>query len=374
MRLVLLLLLSAWAKKPRPDPEPTEAPPPVPPAPVVVAPADPLGELDIEPLPLWTNPYAKNTAEQGPFLEIRKVMAKEGFTRAQAVAAQNLLRDAVRDGATDLAAAYADAVAKVRAGANPSALDAAALDAAPFIVAFDLDETLIDQTKGAATFAATCGPLAYDGEPYVTGDGSKLVQLAPAWEEAFRAVRESGGAIVLFSANLDQRVRGLIEHWIWEGKTIAEHPDIQGVLSNGDLILQTRGDAEKRVVSEPSKDLRTLDTSMERVILVDDNPTRTFQPSNLRLTRKFNAQLYCDPKSHPDVKAALAGELRAVANEIRDAAAWKANHGGSFKAAFLPYSQTGRLAVDALVSAKGWDRAKAVAFVRDHPELVDNAF
>lgn len=376
MRLLVLWMLAstALAKKPKvvevppPEPEPIAAP-------VVVDP-DPLDDLDLEPAPLWANPYAKTLEEQGPYLAITKVMARESFTRLQAIEVQDALRDTVRAGMagaqTPLPQAYADAVAKVRGGQLQSGLDAAKLAAAPFVVAFDLDETLLDQ-RYPTDFAATCSSLHYDGKKYLAEDGDKYIQLAPAWEEAFKAVRESGGLIVIFSANVDDRVRGITTEWTWEGKSISTHPDIAGILSNGDLIQQGK-DEDKKPVIEPSKDLRLLDSTLEKVILVDDNPTRTFQPANVRVTRKFQADLWCDPSAHKDVKHTLGAELKTVAAEIREAAAWMKGHGGTFRQAYLPYTQTGRVALDALMAAKAWDRKKAMAFVRDHIELVDTAF
>ncbi|HMV69472.1 MAG TPA: NIF family HAD-type phosphatase [Myxococcota bacterium] len=366
----LLLLLLACAPKPPPTPAP-EAPAQLPTPP----PADvsPIGDLQVPPLPLWTNPYARTPSEMGVYLAITRVMATEGFGRLQAVETQNTLRDILRrNPVADLPDAYREAVRQVREGELESGLDEQALGAARFIVAFDMDETLIDQ-RYPKDFAAACHSLRYDGDAWEPGDGERWVQLAPGWEAAFNTVRELGGAIVIFSANVDRRIEGILHEWTWEGKPLLDHPDIAGWLSNSHLILQ-RKDEDKKPVTEPSKDLRMLDPTLERVILVDDNPTRTFQPSNLRLTRKFDADLWCDPAAHADVKALVGGELQAVADELRDSVTWMTGHGGTFRQAFLPYTQSGRLAVDGLMHSKGWDRAKAAAFVRDHPETVDRAF
>ena len=136
MRLLVLWMLAstALAKKPKVvEPPPPEPEPVV--APVVVDP-DPLDELDLEGLPLWTSPYAKTVEEQGPYLAITKVMARESFTRLQAIEVQDALRDTVRAGMsgaqTPLAQAYADAVNKVRGGQLQSGLDSSKLAAAPF--------------------------------------------------------------------------------------------------------------------------------------------------------------------------------------------------------------------------------------------------
>jgi hypothetical protein len=367
MKHLLLVLLAACAPKQPLPPPPAQLPTP-PPADMSL-----LGELAISPLPLWTNPYAKTREEQGISLAITRVMKQEGISRLQAIEAQNTLRDILnRNPVAEVPDAYAEAIRQVKAGELESGLDEAALGGAKFIVAFDMDETLIDQ-RYPADLAQACHSLHYDGNPYEAGDGERWVQLAPGWEATFAAVRELGGEIVIFSANVDGRIRGILDQWTWEGQKVLDHPDVAGWLSNSHLIQQAK-DEDKKPVLEPSKDLRMLDPTLERVILVDDNPTRTFQPSNLRLTRKFDADQWCSPTVHKDVKALLGGELAAVTRELRDSVAWMEGHGGTFRQAFLPYTQTGRLAVDGLMQALGWDRAKAVAFVRDHPETVDRTF
>ena len=260
---------------------------------------------------------------------------------------------------------------RVKRGEFESGVDPQDLEAAPFVVVFDLDETLYDQYY-SWELGETCHSFVRS-----KGDGSmQAVQLAPGWEAAFSAIRELGGAIALYSANVDEVTLGNASAWTWEGKRLTEHPDILGVLSNSYLILQEKSEGTKPApVSQPSKDLRIFDESLDKVILVDDNPRRVFQHANLRVTRKFHADHWCDPDTDDVTRSALGGELDAVVAEIRETRAWQASHPEvTFARAFLPYTMVGRLAVDALVSGAGLTREEAIAWVREHPDASDTRF
>lgn len=331
------------------------------------------GELLIEDLPLWTNKYAATRADAGLFFRISALMEAHGLRRDQAVEVQNQVRDALRETPdADPSRVFARALEAVRAGASEAGLDREALDAARFVVVFDLDETLYDQYWHDASAAEACADVAYDGP-----DGRRRNLLrAPAWTTVFDTIRQAGGAIAVFSANVDELTMSNMAQWTWEGVPLTEHPDIEGILTNSYLVMQDKAEPPKPApVAEPSKDLRIFDPTLDKVILVDDNPTRVFQFGNLRATRKFHADAFCDPDTPAAFRDALGGELAVVAREIRDAVDWLDAHpDATFAHAYLPYSHTGRLAVDALVHSAGLPREDAIAYVRDHPETADGRF
>jgi hypothetical protein len=317
------------------------------------------------PLPLWTDRYAKSVADQGVRLDIDAVMQREDIGRDAAIEAQNLVRDALRaDPSLDIEVAYADAIAKVRAGHTEGKFDRDTLAKVPFIVVFDLDETLIDQSY-PAEFASRCASFSYRD-----GDKDRPVQLAPGWEEVFDAIRDEGGAIVIDSANLDARVEAILSAWTWEGQPLIQHPALAGWVSNSHLVQQAAN--RGRPVLEPSKDLRGFDPNLERVLLVDDNPLRVFQYANLRLPPKFQADRWCD--APPDVRSMHDAVLPTISEEIREARAWQKRHGGTFAEAYRPYTALGRLAVDAADAALPGPRSRAIAWVRLHPEVVEKDF
>src|SRR5690606_14985623 len=149
----------------------------------------------------------------------------------------------------------------------------------------DLDDTLHDQYY-APEVGATCHDLAVPRK-----EGTRYVKLTPGWAEAIRRIDELGGAVVLFSANVDDTTWTNLSHWSLDDVPLAEHPLVSGVLTNSHLILQKKSAGSP--VVEPSKDLRIIDPDLEKVILVDDNPGRVFQFRNFRLFPKFDAAVYC---------------------------------------------------------------------------------
>lgn len=359
------VLVAACARQP--------VPPAAAPVQVLSAEAAPWAGLDdqvIPDLPLWTNKYADTRDDFGIFLRIDGVKESQGLSRLDAVEVQNRFRDGWRAGERDVQALFDASVRAVKAGERESGVDPERLAEAPFIAVFDLDETLYDQYYDG-TLGEVCHSFSFEhrGKP-------KHIQLAPGWEEAFSTVRELGGAIVLFSANTDDTNFANLAHWRWEGTLLTEHPDIAGVFTNSYLTLQSKDEGDDPdPVSEPSKDLRMFDEDLERVVLIDDNPNRVFHYANLRVSRKFHADEWCLEEVDAPFKAALAGELPAFSAELRDAVGWLEDHeGATFQQAMLPFSWTGRVAVDALMVSNGWSAEQAVAYVRAHPESADSAF
>lgn len=342
--------------------------------PVTAAPAalpPELVDLVLEPLPLWTNAYASTRDEQGVFLRIAAVMQRWGLSRLDAVEVQNHLRDQRRaDPTGDLKAQLDEAVARVRRGERESGLDPAEVAAARFVVVFDADETLWDQSY-KVELQKGCHDLAVRN-----GMELRYLKTAPGWQEAFETIRAAGGKVAIFSANVDDRTLAAFQGWMWEGVPLPEHPDVLGVLTNSYLTLQDKAEGRpSEPVVEPSKDLRIFDESLGKVVLVDDNPTRTFQPANLRVVAKLDADLLCGEGQDAVAQRARAGALATVTASIREAVAWLDAHPeGTFRQAFLPYTWAGSVAVDAVAEATDHDWPKAMDWVRAHPESVPERF
>lgn len=334
--------------------------------------AQALAAVTLPPLPDWTDRYADQNQGDPRFFVIEQVMRTHGLTRLAAVEAQNHYRDLTRaqpDG--DRAAQWGEAVARAKRGEFESGLDPAALARAPFIVVFDLDDTLYDQYRPGPA----CGDVVF-AQP----DGAeKRIQMTPGWAEAIGRIRDAGGTVALFSANLDEPTHTNLRHVLLDGKPLLGHPAIAGVLTNSHLVLQSKHEGpgrdaprKGRPVVEPSKDLRVFDETLERVIIVDDNPLRLFQYGNTRLFKKFHGDVQCGDQ--PARKDLQAGLLAVVADEVVEAAAYAKDAGLSFAAAYRPYTMLGQVAVDAAMRSLGLDRKAAIAFVRAHPEVVDARF
>ena len=361
---VLGLFLSACATAPEcAAPKTPEA------APTASAP-ERVTSITIPPLHEWTDRYADGKKGDVRFFNLTKVMAQYGLTRLQALGVQNHYRDLTRaDAKLALGDALDQAVAKAKAGELECGVDPKAMAAAKFIVVFDLDETLYDQYYDGAK----CHSVGFER----SNGKMKYIHMVPGWEDAIRRIDALGGKVVIFSANLDDRTITNLRHIKLDGKDLMSSPLIAGVFTNSHLIQQEKteppGSAEKprkgRPVLEPSKDLRPLDESLEKIIIVDDNPLRLFQFRNVRVFKKFHANHYCDDA---EFKKTFDGVMGALVKEIEGSVAYMdQNEGTSFVRAYLPYSQLGRIAVRFMMEGRGMTLEAAIDYVRAHPSVVD---
>ncbi|HYI00919.1 NIF family HAD-type phosphatase [Hyalangium sp.] len=334
-----------------------------------------LEALSLPPLPLWVDKYADLDRADKRFFIISELMERFQLTRAHAVELQNHYRDQLRATPdTDPVNAFNTALERVRRGEFESHLNLEQLGKARFIVVFDLDETLWDQYYPPEA-ASSCHDLVIQGGKPPAG---RYVKLVPGWQQAFERIQALGGAVVLFSANLDTNVLENLAQWKLNGVALTESPAISGILANSHLILQSKseGVAPPRLgspVREPSKDLRIFDESLRRVIIVDDNPTRLFQLRNARIFKKFEADTSCTT-SDPVLRRAFEGSMTQVVREIEESVQYMNQHGGDFADAYLPYTSLGQITVELLTGSAGLDRPQAIDYVRRNPRSVDPKF
>lgn len=346
-----------------------------PPSGTDVSSRDPLGELTLPALPLWVDKYASPSQPPPPFFVISRLMERYQLTRAQAVELQNHYRDLTRaTPGLDPLHAFNTALERVRRGEFESRLNPEQLGKASFIVVFDLDETLWSQYY-PPEIAATCHDLVVQGGKPPAG---RYVKLVPGWQQAFERIQALGGAVVLFSANLDEPTFENLAQWKFHGTALTESPEISGILTNSHLVMQDKDEGPRKdPVREPSKDLRIFDEGLGKVIIVDDNPTRLFntQLINARVIKKFEAKDYCSP-SDPVVRRAFDDSLPQVVREIEESVQYMNQHlhGRDFSRAFLPYTWLGQLTVRFLMESGGMERARAIDFVRNNPQAVDSKF
>ena len=92
------------------------------------------------------------------------------------------------------------------------------------------------------------------------------VLLHPHWLSLFTGIRELGGAVVIFSANLDHVVHAVLDGWRLDaGTRLLDSDLIDGVLTNSHLVRLPAAKSRSAVV-KLSKDLRIFDEQLERVI------------------------------------------------------------------------------------------------------------
>ena len=368
-----------------PDPPPVAASPtpatPQPTAPATEpaaepapAAAGPLAEWTLPSRPAWMDRYADDNVGDMRFFNISALMHEHGLTRDRAVELQNHYRDLTRaKPSADPTATFKTALERAKRGEFEGRRDVDKLAKATFIVVFDLDDTLYDQSYDPAT-AQKCFDLD------VEHNGKhRRIKLAPGATVALDRVAALGGAVVIFTAAPDEQSLANVRAWQFGGKSLLDHPAIAGVLTNSHLVLHDKREGDGAAdphrghpVIEPSKDLRIVDETLLRAILVDDNHLRTFQPRNLRLTKKFDAAAYCNA-TDPKLKKAFDRTLPEVVAEIEESLRWAKQAKVPFATAYLPHSHIGRIAVDFLRGAGMSERA-AVEYVRTHPEVVDRDF
>lgn len=356
-------------------PPPAAVPEPVAPslddvAPPTATPAPTHPELDaitLPPKPAWTDKYHQDGPAARRF-RISEVMARHELSRAQAIEVQNVYRDLARADpeADDLDALLRAAIASVRAGTYEDDRDHARLAEARFVVVFDLDETLYDQSLDAAA-GPGCHDVVLD-----TDKGPRWIKLAPGWDAAIRRIGELGGAVVLFTANVDDKTWANARAWTLDGAPIVDGDLVAGLLTNGHLVQQHKDDGEP--IQEPSKDLRIVDETLSRAIIVDDNPNRVAQQANLRVVKKFDAAQYC-AATDANVRRAYEQSLPRVVWEIEDSLRFMdANPGTTFADAYRPYTVMGQVAVRLARDTLALDDAAAVDWVRSYPRMVDDDF
>lgn len=367
----LVLLVAACAEL-----RPSTAPPPCPTTPVAVpasAALAPQGSIldayTIPPLLDWMDAYAKtDLGTDVRYFRVKKLMTDFGLSRFFAVELQNHYRHLTSRGVTQLEA-WQQSLDAVRAGKTLSGVDPEKLRSAPFIVIYDLDETLYQLSfKDSAS-----GPRGRDFS-YSSRGQQAFITLRPGWERAINRIHELGGLVLLFTARSDDVAEGAAQKWALGDKNIRQL--IDGFFSKSHLVMQEKSDGDPIVM--PSKDLRIFDETLERVILIDDNPRRVVQHSRQRLVKKFQADPYLAAKNSGSgaSPATIAQErmLTAVISEIEESLAWqKAHPGTTFTRAYAPYSMTGQVAMESLVKG-GLVEAAARKFIRENPTYVDEAF
>ncbi len=324
-----------------------------------------LDAITLAKRPDWTDKYAYSAPDQRRF-KISKVMADYGLARDAAVEVQNLYRDlAVADPDANLDGLLAKAVSRVNQGEYEDRRDTERLAKAKFIVVFDLDSTLYDQHV-----PESIGERCHDIKLQAEGK-TRYIKLVPGWDETIKRINALGGAVVLFTANTDERSWDNGRVWMLDGKPIVDSPLVAGFLTNSHLVQQSKD--EGTPVQEPSKDLRIFDESLSRAIIVDDNPERLIQPANTRVFKKFNAESACTTED-PKVRKAYERALPAVLAEIEASVAYMDKAGVSFAEAYRPYTAMGQVAVVWAMGALGLSEKKAIEWVRAHPTQVDPSF
>jgi hypothetical protein len=91
---------------------------------------------------------------------------------------------------------------------------------------------------------------------------------------------------------------------------------------------------------------------------------------NARIFKKFEAEPFCTTPD-PALRRAFEQAMPTVVQEIEDSVRDMDARGVSFAEAYLPYTSLGQVTVQFLVDSGGFDRARAIEYVRRNPQAVD---
>lgn len=333
-----------------------------------------IDDYTLPTLPDWT--WAFQDPGDIRYFDLEKLMVDFGMSRYEAVEVQNGYRDLTRPHEfkaipqAEKERLFQEALDKVKNdGSFEKSLDVDRIKKADFVVIFDLDNTLYDQHLKSDD---VCPEIQFDS---AIAKKKIRIKLVPGWEDLINAVHKMGGTSVLFTAWIDHLTRENLEHWQLDGKPILQSPKISGLLSHSHLTMD-RGNKQKS--EEPrakrSKDIRIVDETLEKAILVDNNPTLVFQFRNLRVVSPFKGAYVCDPIDavQSDV---YSQSLPNVRREIEESVQYmKANWGTSFATAFLPYTELGKLTVQGLLELPNITPELAREKIRKLPTLVPNNY
>lgn len=325
-------------------------------------------DFTLDPLPDWTDKYLGPNSGDMSYFKISALVKTLNLSRLQAIELQNHFRDLTADGMISQKA-FEEALERVQKFQFESGLDPEKLASAPFIVVFDMDETLLQQYYSIWEK----GPKYYDYKIKFR-DGTRGVSMAPGWDKIMKSIKKLDGLVVIYSANTDDVVWEIVNTVTIDGEKLSQYVD--GVMTNSYLVLQGKYEWVPRSktgspVVIPSKDLRFLDEVLEKAVIVDDNPGPIIQNYNLRLPKKYQADRYYTDKT---AKKAYDKQLPEVAAEIVESVGYAKKNGISFVQAYLPYSQLGQVAVHWLVETGTFTRAAAIEYIRRHPGIVDKKF
>ncbi|MFN9065760.1 MAG: hypothetical protein ACK5V3_00915, partial [Bdellovibrionales bacterium] len=226
-------------------------------------------------------------------LKIEAVMKDFSLTRNQAVELQAILRRYYPKASNE---DFMSVLELVRAGKSMSGVRWENIKKAKFVVALDVDGTLLDQDY------QTRYPIT-GVHQHIYSYGGKIhsVAMSPGWEGLIRGIKQRGGSVVIFSRNSDELIQNMFESIKLDGVPLAEVAD--AIFSSSHMVINPadRDLIHRRKIHEiVTKDLRLL--GGQKAIIVDDNPDFVLQRDQTRVVSRFDSRTL-DPETYIESKA-----------------------------------------------------------------------
>lgn len=337
-----------------------------------------LAEVMLENVPEWVE--LKGFKSPRVPLNIRLLAEKEEISLRASLEVQNHFYDLVTGwkNKDSLEESFQKALSRVKSSDNPyeSVWNQEAIDKARFIIVFDLDDTLINQYYNVWKKGEDYWDIKLrDEDPEKTKKQAytnNYIKLAPGWNAAVARVRELGGSVIFFTAKKDWLSFKIFDKWMFDKeKPLAEI--IDGFMTKHHLVL-VPGEGWERGRAYPMKDMELIDPTLKRIVLVDDNPSKTYQPRNVRVIQKYKPDFHLGEDSPAEIKAMYEQLLPTLLQEIEETLAYLDKHPEkSFIEAYAPYTHIGRTTLDALLHT-GASRERALELIRTTDKLVPDNF
>ncbi len=338
-----------------------------------------LNDVALEGIPAWATPK-QFRGDRHPF-DIRLLAKKEGLSLREALEVQNHYLDMVDDTANARSPEekFRLALSRVKSDENiyENVWNGEKIDRAAFIVVFDLDDTLLSQYYTSGNKGEKYRDIKLqegclrNSEQIGSRTCGNCIKFAPGWKECIEGIKLQGGAVVFFTAKRDSRAQQILDHWFWDSQTPITSV-IDGFLTKNHLTLVPKtGKTAGRL--RAMKDLQLIDPSLQRIVMVDDSPSHTYQPMNVRPVQRFLPDSYLADGTPPEITGMYENTLKEVAGEIVESIGFAEENKIGFVEAYRPYSLIGRYALFDLMDT-GLSKTEAALVLRKFPCVIENKF
>lgn len=281
-------------------------------------------------------------------LKIEHVMRAHRLDRLAATELQALFNQKLRRGSgASPRALYLAAVREIKSQTRYASgwRPIGKLAPGEFVVALDLDETLLQQVHASATqgfydFSGVPADTNWQARAENGTTSGPWVKLHPHAEAAILRLKANPlcRGVVVFTAKRRGPAMNTLARWKFaDGRRAIDVLD--GVFTRDYLTIDATTGAH-------GKDLRVIDPTLQSVVIIDNTAKSVLQHANLRKIPDFHADAWLRTIVEGDriAESRILGELGRAVGEIEYAASAAARGGRAFAVDFYGYSLAARCA------------------------------